>query len=251
MTTADHVRVPKAGELVAGQLRRQIIRGELAEGTMLPSESVLMERFGVSRPTLREGFRMLEAEGLITVLRGARGGARVQVPEPASLARQAGAILQHRGASLKDVYEIRTLLETQAARMLATSLTPAKIARLEELVAAEEVAMKSGSQADFLAADEALHLGVVELAGSKTLDLLVRVLYAVIESAIASSSATPAANRIPTMHRRTHRSHEKLVELVREGNAADIAQYWHQHLEAVGEFLLQDLPAEYVVDLMS
>jgi DNA-binding FadR family transcriptional regulator len=42
------VRVPKAAELVAAELRRQIIRGELAEGDALPPESDLMTRFGVS-----------------------------------------------------------------------------------------------------------------------------------------------------------------------------------------------------------
>ncbi len=75
------VRVPKAGELVASHLRRQMVLGELKEGAQLAPESVLMEQFGVSRPTLREAFRILEAEGAITVRRGVRGGARVQVPD--------------------------------------------------------------------------------------------------------------------------------------------------------------------------
>ena len=39
-----------------------------------------MERFGVSRPTLREAFRGLESESLISVRRGAHGGARVHLP---------------------------------------------------------------------------------------------------------------------------------------------------------------------------
>src|SRR5207245_2326520 len=59
------VRVPKTAELVARSLRRQIIRGELGQGEALPSESALMEQFGVSRPTLREAFRVLESESLI------------------------------------------------------------------------------------------------------------------------------------------------------------------------------------------
>ena len=57
---ATPVRVPKAAELVAAQLRGQIVRGELAEGDALPPEHELMQRFGVSRPTLREAFRVLE-----------------------------------------------------------------------------------------------------------------------------------------------------------------------------------------------
>src|SRR6476661_7873987 len=73
-------RVPKMAELVAAQLRRKIVRGELAEGEALPAESALMAEFAVSRPTLREAFRVLESESLISIRRGARGGARVQLP---------------------------------------------------------------------------------------------------------------------------------------------------------------------------
>ena len=48
----------------------------------LPPESALMEQFGVSRPTLREAFRILEAEGAISIRRGVRGGARLVAKRP-------------------------------------------------------------------------------------------------------------------------------------------------------------------------
>jgi DNA-binding FadR family transcriptional regulator len=59
------IRVPKAAELVAAKIRRQIVNGELAEGTALPPEAELVSRYGVSRPTLQEAFRILESELLI------------------------------------------------------------------------------------------------------------------------------------------------------------------------------------------
>ena len=51
---AKQVRAPKTAELIAGQLRSRIVRGELKPGMRLPTESELMVQFGVSRPTLRE-----------------------------------------------------------------------------------------------------------------------------------------------------------------------------------------------------
>ena len=62
---APSFRVPKTGELVAQRLRARIIRGELAEGDSLPAEGALIEEFGVSRPTLREAYRVLETHGLL------------------------------------------------------------------------------------------------------------------------------------------------------------------------------------------
>src|SRR5437764_12675328 len=115
-------------ELVAQQLRRQIIRGELTEGEALPSEAALMAQFGVSRPTLREAFRVLEAEGLISVRRGAHGGARVHTPDVDVAARYAGLVLEHRGATLADVYEATALVEPPCAAALAEKHTEADLA---------------------------------------------------------------------------------------------------------------------------
>src|SRR5579859_1399256 len=86
---AVNVRVPKTAELVATHIRRQIVLGQLSQGDALPSETALMLEFNISRPTLREAFRILESEGLITVRRGARGGARVQEPSSEVAARYA------------------------------------------------------------------------------------------------------------------------------------------------------------------
>ncbi|MBN9593367.1 MAG: FadR family transcriptional regulator, partial [Alphaproteobacteria bacterium] len=74
------VRVPKAAELIADVIRRQIVVGELKEGEPLPAEALLMAQFKVSRPTLREAFRILETDGLIQVRRVAGGGARARLP---------------------------------------------------------------------------------------------------------------------------------------------------------------------------
>ena len=134
------LREPKMADRVATVLRRMFIRGEITEGTMLPPESELMERFGVSRPTLREAFRVLESESLIQVQRGVRGGARVTRPRRETLARYAGLILEYEGVTLKDVYDARMTLETPMVVQLAKDRNPAVIAELEKIVEREAAA---------------------------------------------------------------------------------------------------------------
>jgi DNA-binding FadR family transcriptional regulator len=74
------VHVPKAAELVAQALRARVLSRELVPGDRLPPESALVAQYGVSRPTLREALRLLEAQELLEVRRGAHGGAVVRRP---------------------------------------------------------------------------------------------------------------------------------------------------------------------------
>src|SRR3954454_17932628 len=132
------VRVPKTAELVAAELRRRIVAGDLDEGDALPPEALLRETFGVSRPTLREAYRVLESEGLIEVHRGARGGARVRVPNDEAAARYAGLVLEHRGATLADFCAVRTLIEPLLAPRIAHRCQPSDLAPLRAAMAAAE-----------------------------------------------------------------------------------------------------------------
>ena len=86
----------------------------------LGHEPDLIERFGVSRPSLREALRILETEGLISVVRGVQGGVVVHRPDHRLTARTAALVLQARNVSLADVFDARTIIEPvgRAARRL-------------------------------------------------------------------------------------------------------------------------------------
>lgn len=83
----------RTAEIVADELRRQIIEGELVDGDLLPRQEVLVEQFNVSLVSLREALRILETEGLISVRRGNRGGAVVHAPAKANAAYMLGGLL--------------------------------------------------------------------------------------------------------------------------------------------------------------
>src|SRR4051794_24820760 len=134
-------------QLIADELRALIVGGALSEGESLGHEPDLVERFGVSRPSLREALRILEAEGLVTVVRGVHGGVVVNEPGTRMTARTAALVLQTRNVSLADVFEARALLEPVAARTIATMRgRRTAIKELRDLIRAEEAAFADPEQ---------------------------------------------------------------------------------------------------------
>ncbi|MGO9103670.1 MAG: FadR/GntR family transcriptional regulator [Mycobacterium sp.] len=240
------LREPKMADRVATVLRRMFIRGELTEGTMLPPESELMERFGVSRPTLREAFRVLESESLIEVQRGVRGGARVTRPRRRTLARYAGLILEYEGVTLKDVYDARMTLETPMVVQLAKDRDPAVIAQLEEIVE-REAQLKPGIEAVDQLTD--FHAAIARLSGNKTLQIVSEMLHHIIEKANRSLQPTRGA-RAEQAVRRSAKTHRMIVDMIKAGEAEHAGELWSRHLQKTEEFLFAGSELSTVVDLL-
>lgn len=236
-----NMRVPKTAELVASNIRRRIVLGELQEDDALPSESSLMDEFAISRPTLREAFRILESEGLITVRRGARGGARVQVPSAEVVARYAGLVLQHRGTTVADVLDARVIVEAPAARMLAERRNRVTIAnRLQEMLDTQA--------AEGPTTFHQFNALVVELTENQTLMLLTAMLEDISRAAALAYTSRPHEIEDERLARRAHRTRQQLVDLIRAGDADGAEALWRQHLTAAGTVLAEG-SGERVVDL--
>ena len=131
MPTTKTSRSREKPEQIADELRALIVAGELEEGESLGREPDLVERFGVSRPSLREALRILEAEGLITVVRGVLGGVVAHQPDERMTARTAALVLQARNVTLGDVHQARSMIEPAAVRVLASSPSKKTVDELE------------------------------------------------------------------------------------------------------------------------
>ena len=250
MVATERVRVPKTAELVAAQLRRQIVRGELKEGDALPPEAALMSEFGVSRPTLREAFRVLESESLISIRRGSRGGARVHTPSGEVAARYTGFLLQYRGVTLGDVHEARLVLEPPATRRIAEQGDAKTLAALAHALADEEATIDDPPA--FAHASAHFHEQVLELAGNQTIAVFAGMLESIVELhlAVVIKHATDTGRATAPGERRTaHRSHARLVKLVTEGKGEEAEAFWRSHLEGLRDFLLGGSNPKTVVDL--
>lgn len=109
-------------------IRRKILDGALAPGTLLPTEHDLAEQLGVTRPTVREAMRSLESAGLIE--RGARRRMAVTAPgKNIVITAMHEAIVLH-GISYRELWEVQTAVEPLAARLAAGNITDELVGQL-------------------------------------------------------------------------------------------------------------------------
>jgi GntR family transcriptional regulator, transcriptional repressor for pyruvate dehydrogenase complex len=247
--TTNGARSRRKPQQVADELRALIVGGELVEGDSLGREPELVERFGVSRPSLREALRILEAEGLITVVRGVLGGVIVHEPDQRMTARTAALVLQARNVSLADVYDARSLLEPVAVRVIAESRSRHIAATdLRRLTAAQEKVIEDPEA--FGRANAHFHERLVALAGNQTLAIVAEMLNEVVARAVTAVSKTGSSGDSVAIRRRGIRSQRRLAELIDNGDASEAETHWRSHMAVVGRVMLGQ-EATTVIDLMN
>ncbi|MBN9407851.1 MAG: GntR family transcriptional regulator [Burkholderiales bacterium] len=134
-------------EEVAELLRQRIFRRELEPGSWI-DELKLAQEYGISRTPLREAIKVLAAEGLVT-MKVRRGAYVTEVSQ----------------RDLAEVYHLLSLLESDAARVVATRATPAQLAELAGLHAELETA--TGDRERFFEINERFHMKLLEVADNR------------------------------------------------------------------------------------
>ncbi len=232
LLASGRIRVPKTSEIVADHFRGQIVRGDLQEGDFLPPEGQLMTTLGISRPTLREAFRILEAESLISVVRGSRTGARVHRPSVELVSRYAGYLLQSIGTQIPDLYQARLAIEPSVVRWLATKPDRRTIARLRGEIERMQVLLTADRYNDFIAAMSEFHDTLIDCAGLKTLTFMNQML---LNLTARHQADFQRRHPLQTDERRKSlkaglRSYEKLIDLIERSEVELAVAHWRLHL---------------------
>lgn len=245
------LRRPKAAEIVAAELRRQIATGQLKAGDKLHPENVLREEFRISRPTLREALRLLEAESLIAISRGPHGGARVRSIDLGAAARQVGVFLQIEGTTLEDVWLARTIIEPPAVALLAGRRSPVAFAELEtNIAAAHEAAQRDLIRYADLSAEFSMLL--TRHCGSNTLHVLAALIQDIIRRQHEDVTArTSSKAHVGKLRQDSLRSRATLLELMRRGEAAAAERFWRAHLEQMRDLVLAAYKGRTTIDVLS
>lgn len=225
---ASPLRIPKAAEVIADSIRRDIVTGRLEVGQSLPAESGLMELFGVSRPTIREAYRILESEGLIELRRGARG-AQIRFPTEGAAGRSFGLLLQLRGTTLAEMWDAQIVVEPALVGRLAKNRKRADLERLRESI---EEHRKTISDPDkFALVSTEFHRLVASLSDNRALALLATVLDEVLQLHAAEVvSQHPEGLDLRRVHREGLKDHENLVQLIESQDSAGAEAFWRRHL---------------------
>lgn len=116
------------------QIQESIFQGNLKPGDRLPNERELGGVFGVSRPTLREAIRSLEAAGYVEVRRGTHGGTFITEPKAEQVGQSLSALIRFRGATAQELAEFRSSFEGETAFWAAKRATENHKQRLREIV---------------------------------------------------------------------------------------------------------------------
>ncbi|MGC5361762.1 FadR/GntR family transcriptional regulator [Streptomyces sp. DT24] len=209
-------------EQAVDHLREQISTGHWPVGTRLPGETTLARTLGVGRSTVREAVRALAATGLLRSRQGA--GVFVIADRPAE-----DWPTRLRRAAVTDVYEVRTLIEVQAARLAAERRTDEDLAALDAALAARHAA-SGAPDSEFVDRDIDLHRAVVAAAHNPVLtDLFAEFAPALRQALIDLVELLRLRADDPDHGRATH---EELVRSVAAGDAEAAALAARTELEA-------------------
>jgi DNA-binding FadR family transcriptional regulator len=230
----------KVSHLLAADLRRQILNGQLATDRQLPPEADLTTRLQISRESLREALRILESQQLVEIRRGRGGGAVVRRPGLEAVGRYVALLLQLRKTTLAHLEEARSVIEPATKSVAEQVAVQAGHDDIETLVALHDAERAAEEDPlSFVTAVSEFDQAVTELSGNQTLAVIAGVfrdIYAgQVYSAIGSNDAA-SAERIA---RRVVVSHSAFIDAVRRHDASLAHETWSDYLFTTSRMLVR------------
>jgi len=231
----------KTYELVVRQIKAEIFAGRLRPGDRLPGERQLSELLQVSRPSVREAVRILQAMEIVRSRPGTGAGSGLVVSAQPSraLSDLLGIHVALSSYSVAEVMSVRMALEEQSVRRLAEQVERADLSRIEETLT--RMSDSGVDRSTFHDLDTEFH---VELARGSENALLADLMAALRESVRRPMDEAFADNeRWPQRQRALVKEHVEIFQAVQAGQADLAATLMRQHIEGFYESLHLNEPA--------
>ena len=216
----SRVSVGRISEVIVDQIRLLIRSGQLTAGDRLPSERELCERFGVSRVTVREALRVLEANGLVDIRVGARGGAFVTAPSSRMVGEGIADLISLSSLTAVEVTEARIIFELGLVPLVCERATEEDIAALYAICDRSSAALETDDYP--LALNAEWHTRFARATHNRAITLLAESLHdPMLRSLQQARSAEPSHGRLGVEEHRAlvdavaARDIERATELMR------------------------------------
>ncbi|WP_036372533.1 FadR/GntR family transcriptional regulator [Neomoorella thermoacetica] len=215
---------------VVDEIKKSIFEGKMSPGDRLPAERELAEMLGVSRTSVREALKMLAAEGLVSIRHGQ--GAFISEQDPDEYLKRFASHLPVNRETVLDLFEVREVLEPQAARWVAERGTQGDIQELASMVITTKEQLgrlRSGRLSLLAGHDSNFHYRLAQAAGNI---VLVRLMHSLLGLLADSRSRSLA---IPGRGERSVDEHYEIVQALLHRDANGAAAAMLRHLKDVRE----------------
>lgn len=222
---------------IVEQIETMVLEGTLTAGERLPAERVLAERFGVSRPSLREAIQKLVARGLLVSRQG--GGNYVSQTLGSTFSDPLLHLLENNPSAQRDLLEFRHTLEGSCAFYAAQRATSIDRVRLTAAFdALQECYSRAGkaTRAEEGAADANFHLAIAEASHNAVLLHTIRGLFDLLRRNVVTNIGGMYAQRDETRDMLIAQ-HRALYEAIMQGHAEQARTLSNQHIDYVQEVL--------------
>lgn len=220
---------------IAMQLTDLIQLRKLTPGDQLPPERQLAELLEVSRPSLREALRTLQAQGLVQIKHGQ--GTFVQEP---IVAQELRASMMSSAHDLNELYDAREVLEVPAARWAALKASKEDIRILRTtLNQIDIISSKAPIDYDQLQVlDAKFHLTIVEIAGNRFINQTLNVLQDVMKMSMETTLRLPGRSEI------SRSEHLAILGAIENADGVLAAKITHEHISGARATALADVNGE-------
>lgn len=216
----------KLAEVIAAKIEREIIDLGWPVGKVLGSEADLIKRFEVSRAVFREAVRLLEADMIARMKPGPNGGLIVITPDPEGVAHTMALFLTYERVSVRQLLDMRSLVEGQAAAMAAINGSDEDHKQLKALLDDE----MSCVERDWQSAKN-FHVMIAKMSGNPACVLMAQSLIMLTEQqTVPSRTRKTAATHV-------HRVHEKVGRAILDRNAELARELMTKHILALDPWL--------------
>ena len=215
-------------ELVADSVLALIANGGLRPGDPIPTERELTATYGVGRSSVREALRMLESKGLIA----SRGKGAFVVAELANpLNSSLDLLLAIEEASYDELFEVRGILEGEAAALAAARRTQAQVRKMRTAIDQMEEGLSSERR--FIDADLRFHLTVAEATKNRVLVHLMHAVRLLLLRSLSSSY------QIPGSPARAIEMHQLILDAVERRRPEQARRLMQDHVSEVEQAIVR------------